>query len=920
MRQSYKIELAQKKSSKKQSTEQNEANTAHLSGLLVRRDLLLYEDILCADLAKCINFVGHALYFPTQDELGEIQYRQEEQKLLIPLRHGQNLLGILLLREASFEDEVLTLLPQLVKTCLDKIYYLKLSGLDELCALPRKANFMFRLQNDIQHITDYYQQALNLSGDSKNNIASDSINDSASDATNDSKDDSQEASKQADIQNFSKAQTFDELFLPFYADYMGVSNGSGEHLGKYHSISSVGLVVVSLLGLDYVRKIYGYAISAMLIKEFSKKLRQILPEDVLCTYLEDDQFAVLFQSASPDNMENLASQCAMVKAEIEAKALNSILAALDHVDNRPTVTACTGHALFPNDWDGTYDSRKIEEIPHILLQKAKIAAKRLKHIPQNTLKGAESKNGLQKNSPVAGKSLSFRNILLKSGNVISTLPYSQVLVNLGKEDGAQEGMCFSVWGDVAKNNFKGEIQLRKVGREFSEAEIRFLSDATKSPEEGDFLQFAPQSSPEIHNLDSQGSLLYAYSDFSQIVNDKIEQELKQNLSAHFCLSLLRIQWEKVEQSYFLENDNFELPQKHKFSMAEVAQEIHTFIAGQTEEIKNNPTQKDHTLDFEEPEQLFIMGCTSFNSLIIYHQNQDSSAVKGIYEKLSARLEEKFHIPIAVGIAPYPFLKMRPWQIWESSRKALDYALLLPQPQIGFFDSLALNISADKKLSQGDIFGAVEEYRLAILADKENILAWNSLGVCLAELERHHEAIHAFERAYDCNSEDPSTCYNLGNAHLSLKDKQRAKEFFLACLLQDPAHLFARIRLGETAESEGDFEEALYQYQEAKDHNSQSSVPYRYLAHLYAIQDQKDQARELIQTALQKNPDDAVGLQILAGLYLDAKEDAQLAELLARQSVALLPWRRASWAELARSLEAQGRVQEATEIRRSSIRL
>lgn len=53
---------------------------------------------------------------------------------------------------------------------------------------------------------------------------------------------------------------------------------------------------------------------------------------------------------------------------------------------------------------------------------------------------------------------------------------------------------------------------------------------------------------------------------------------------------------------------------------------------------------------------------------------------------------------------------------------------------------------------------------------------------------------------------------------------------------------------------------------------------------------------------------------MARMYLDGGEDAELAEALARQSVALRPERRAVWLELARALEAQGREREAQEIR------
>ena len=59
---------------------------------------------------------------------------------------------------------------------------------------------------------------------------------------------------------------------------------------------------------------------------------------------------------------------------------------------------------------------------------------------------------------------------------------------------------------------------------------------------------------------------------------------------------------------------------------------------------------------------------------------------------------------------------------------------------------------------------------------------------------------------------------------------------------------------------------------------------------------------------------AFSLHLMARLYLDGDEDPELAETLARQSVALRPDRKAAWLELARALEAQGRHRDAREAR------
>ena len=75
---------------------------------------------------------------------------------------------------------------------------------------------------------------------------------------------------------------------------------------------------------------------------------------------------------------------------------------------------------------------------------------------------------------------------------------------------------------------------------------------------------------------------------------------------------------------------------------------------------------------------------------------------------------------AAGLAAFPFLQYRKVEMPDCALKALEYAFLLPLPQVGICNSLALNISADRRYSLGDVFGALEEYKLALLADKANV--------------------------------------------------------------------------------------------------------------------------------------------------------------------------------------------------------
>jgi tetratricopeptide (TPR) repeat protein len=306
---------------------------------------------------------------------------------------------------------------------------------------------------------------------------------------------------------------------------------------------------------------------------------------------------------------------------------------------------------------------------------------------------------------------------------------------------------------------------------------------------------------------------------------------------------------------------------------------------------------------------FLGGRYGHHTLIFFHGEVDAEMLRHAYEPVAAALAAQLGCRVGVGIAPWPFLLFRPADMPECARKALEYALLLPAPHVGVFDTLALNISADKKHCLGDEFGAIEEYKLALLADPGNALAWNSLGVCLAGLGRHAEARRYFEEALARTPDDAALAYNLGAVCLNLGDPEAAERHFHACLQAVPDHLYAMVRLGQVAEQRGDFDLARARYQEAGKLGG-GALPFRHLARLCLREGRAAAAREHLHQALQRNPSDAVALQLMAALYLDGGEDPELAESLARHSVTLRPERKSAWLVLAEALERQNREEEA----------
>ena len=308
------------------------------------------------------------------------------------------------------------------------------------------------------------------------------------------------------------------------------------------------------------------------------------------------------------------------------------------------------------------------------------------------------------------------------------------------------------------------------------------------------------------------------------------------------------------------------------------------------------------------------GRYGLNSLIFFHPDMDAKAATALYENLARTLESRLGLEVAVGIAVHPFLDFRKTDALESCQKALEYAMLLPRPHVGVLDSLALNISADKRFSKGDTFGAIKEYQTALLADENNGMAWNSLGICLAGLGRHAEAERHFSKALASNPNDAMALYNLGYMHQSQGQEPQARQRFWECLTQEPDHLYAMVRLGQLAESAGSMKVAREFYEKAAILPGGESLTFRHFARLCISEGKLDEAREHLHEALLHDPQDALAMQFLARLYLDAGEDPDMAASLARQSVSLRPGLKSGWLQLARALEAMGKDKEAKEAR------
>jgi len=283
------------------------------------------------------------------------------------------------------------------------------------------------------------------------------------------------------------------------------------------------------------------------------------------------------------------------------------------------------------------------------------------------------------------------------------------------------------------------------------------------------------------------------------------------------------------------------------------------------------------------------------------------------EELCAQAAAEHGLDLAVGLFSYPFLNFAKADALECARKALEHALLLPAPRVALFDSVSLNVSADRLFVEGDLYAAVEEFKLSLLADPANMLARNSLGICYAQLGKADLARREFELVVAAEPENVMAHYNLGWACQRLDENQLARQAYERCLALDPAHCFSLLRLGSLAEGAGDLAQAGALYEKALATPGGEASALRPLARVALASGNRDRARELLHLAISANHNDAYAMGMLAKLYLEAGEDPQIAEVLSRQAAALMPERQEFWDALIHSLTLQGRQDEARKV-------
>ncbi len=633
-----------------------------------------------------------------------------------------------------------------------------------------------------------------------------------------------------------------------------------------------GLIALDLDRFSRIAARHGFVAAEAALSRVGELLGRACPEGGMAARLHDDLFGLFLPGAS-------AARCRET-AETLLGELSRLTFPTPATGESFGLSASAGCALYPQDMRGGQFVAPPAEQARLALYKAKKALAVAKDLGR-------------------GQVMAYHRILAEGGVVLEALPLSRIAVSHGRGVDAEPGQRFLIWsprhertldgrkpegerlGDHAPATVKGEAVLTEVGEDRSYAEVLQLADPHCPVEPGDRLLLAPEADAPDQNADSGPprkdivSGLYGHHDFLRVTAPDREKRP--------VFSMVLVLLSQVPSQRRADRPA-------EADMAEAASACRMFFG---------------------PEA--VGGRFSSSKLVFFLPGRDPASLAEAAVAAIGALADRLGTTAAVGIAGYPFLHFSRADVPENCRKALDHALLLPKgPRLAVFDSLSLTVSGDRLFAMGDIYAAMEEYKQALLADENNSLARNSLGICLAKLGRLPQARAEFTRVIGHDPKNTMALYNLGCVCRRLGENAAARSAFQKCLRANPGHVYSLLRLGRMAEESRRFEAALKYYKRAAAADNGPALTLRHLARLAFKRGRLEEAREHLHQALLHDPKDAFSLHLMARLYLQEGQDPAIAEAMARQAVALRPDHGEFWKELAKALSVQGRTGEARE--------
>ncbi|MDR1086596.1 MAG: tetratricopeptide repeat protein [Deltaproteobacteria bacterium] len=492
--------------------------------------------------------------------------------------------------------------------------------------------------------------------------------------------------------------------------------------------------------------------------------------------------------------------------------------------NHPHLQPSIGYARWPQELPAQSDER---EAAAGLLEKAEMAL--------------FFAAGQQAPARIIG----YRELVEKYGHLTQVLPQERVIINLGRAMGARAGQIYAVIS--ATGEPKGEISVFETADNYALANV--LSGGPTRLAAGDGLIFSrldlPEDCPPVVQAgdDSQGQ-----------VQRKFLETLSRLASSGGQLVAALIAVDDKEKLEALAGT------------AEVERRL-----GQIKTVASKLEQFQAASEWDRGTVAVVW-------------SQEPVAVS----EISRQFREELEFPVSLGLVAWPSSVLKADGIITAAKKALLEASMTGPSQAIVFGAQCLNISGDHYFEEGDLPGAMEEYRRGLILEPGHINLLNSLGVCHGRLSDHKAAAACFDEVLKIEPENLMALFNKGcSLIMSGRLEEAAETLGLAVKLPSPGfevfyqHGRLLLELGHPEEAR----ESLLQAAALKDRRG---AVYRLLGQAELLTDHQKEALEAFKQAVKYDPDDAPSLSSLGILFLEQANDREVALSLFQRSVEIDP--------------------------------
>ncbi|RWX44134.1 Flp pilus assembly protein TadD [Candidatus Electrothrix aarhusensis] len=320
------------------------------------------------------------------------------------------------------------------------------------------------------------------------------------------------------------------------------------------------------------------------------------------------------------------------------------------------------------------------------------------------------------------------------------------------------------------------------------------------------------------------------------------------------------------------------------------------------------------------EQLILLPDLSFE--------QTSLQAKQLAQEISKKRDSDA-LPY-IGFCHSPTVSVPKIECIRSCRKAILHASFYEKGAVVAFDALSYNVSGDLYFDEGDYKQAIREYKAGLQIKPDDVNLLNSLGVALAEINRHREAEACFSKVLQT---EPQNYMALINKGMSCRLLGRSKEA-IACFEQGlrckehakQASIELYLQLGKLYCLQEEFEKAATLLKEWKELKGEPSefIFFRLLGEASMGAGENNEAIKALQRSLQIYPQNADSQSMLGLLYVLEGQGAEVGLSLCDRAITSdsgdarhLHRRAAALRHLERLNEALDDVRESLRIQRNN---